>query len=136
MYTIAVAAYSVYVPRLPEGVRPAPMDANYQSVVQRGQSWVAEIEGKIAGFVVLVQNADHVLLENIAVHPDYQGRGVGRRLFAFVDGRAHSNGTRIIRLYTNAVMVENQELYKRLGYIETDRRQEGPLDRVYYEKRV
>lgn len=133
---IAVAAYSAYLSRLPEGVRPAPMDANYKAAIESGEVCIAEDEGQIAGRLVLIPSENHLLLENIAVHPDFQGRGIGRQLLALAEDRAVDLGLRSIRLYTNEVMVENQRLYEHLDYIETDRRREDEFDRVYYEKQL
>jgi hypothetical protein len=39
-----------------------------------------------------------------------------------------------VRLYTNALMVENQRLYESLGYVETGRSHEHGHDRVFYAK--
>lgn len=133
---IAAAAYGVYLPRLPEGVRPPPIDADYAADVRDDEVWVAESDGSIAGFLVLVPAADHLLLQNIGVHPDVQGRGVGRMLLELAEERAAAHGVAAIRLYTHAVMVENQALYERIGYVETERRSEGPFDRIFYEKRI
>ncbi|MFT4028512.1 MAG: GNAT family N-acetyltransferase [Protaetiibacter sp.] len=133
---IAVAAYSPYLPRLPEGVRPAPMDADYRSAAEKGRIWVAEQERAIAGLLVLIPADGYLLLENVAVHPAFQGQGIGRRLLGCAQGRAAELGLPAIRLYTNAVMVENQRLYEALGYVETGRRHDDGFDRVFYELRL
>ena len=41
-----------------------------------------------------------------------------------------------VSLYTNVLMHENLELYRALGYQETDRRHEDGFDRVYFLKRL
>jgi len=42
-------------------------------------SWpAAESGGAVRGVVVLVWEPDHLLIENVAVDPDFQGRGIGR----------------------------------------------------------
>lgn len=112
------------------------MDADYEAAVEHGEVWVADNNGTITGFLVIVRLADYILLECIAVHPDFQGQGVGRRLLTLVEERADLYGLRTIKLYTHVVMTENQQLYERLGYVETDRRRENGLDRTVYEKRL
>lgn len=131
---LAIAAYERYLPRLPAGLRPGPMDADYRAAIEHDETWVAEADGTIAGFLVLVPRSDHLLLENVAVRPGFQGRGLGRRLLALAEERAGHHGLDMIRLYTHAVMVENQLLYERLGYVETGRRTDAGFDRVFYEK--
>jgi hypothetical protein len=39
-----------------------------------------------------------------------------------------------VRLYTNALMWENQKIYARSGYELVERRVEGPYDRFHYRK--
>ena len=117
-----------------EGQRPAPMDADYAEAVARDLVWVAEVSGEVAGFLVLVDRPGVTLLENVAVHPDRQGRGVGRRLMAIAEEHARAAGSHTIRLYTNAAMQENRRLYARLGYSEVDRRVDDGFDRIFFEK--
>jgi hypothetical protein len=39
-----------------------------------------------------------------------------------------------VTLYTNEAMVENLRLYRRLGFVETDRRVEDGYRRVFFRK--
>ncbi|MQA98668.1 MAG: GNAT family N-acetyltransferase, partial [Streptosporangiales bacterium] len=65
---LATAAYELYVPRI--GHPPAPMTADYAAAVAAGHTWVAEDGGgRVVGLLVLVPYVDHLLLENVAVHP-------------------------------------------------------------------
>ena len=132
---LARAAYSPYLDRLPPGVRPAPLDASYADAIDRDEVWVAEIDGSVVGLLVLVQQPDHLLLENVAVRPDHHGHGVGGRLLDLAEERASAHALTAVRLYTHALMTENQRIYERRGYVVTARRQDG-FDRVFYEKRL
>lgn len=127
-------AYEHYVPRI--GRRPVPMDADYEAIVEDGRAWVAEDGGAIAGLLVLEVCEDHVLIENVAVDPALQGRGVGRALLAFAERRALELGLSELRLYTHEKMTENQALYARLGYRNEGRRVEENLPRVFMSKRI
>ena len=112
------------------------MDADYQDAVEKGCVWIAERDDAVAGLLVLVPSDGYLLLENVAVDPDAQGHGIGRLLLKHAEDQALSRELCEIRLYTNEVMVENQRLYKGLGYVEVDRRCEDGLSRVYYVKRL
>jgi len=90
--------------------------------------------GNPVGLIVLVPQADHLLVENVAVDPAFQRGGVGRALLAHAEQRAAQRGLREIRLYTNAAMTENLSLYPRLGYRETGRDTEHGFQRVYFSK--
>lgn len=49
---------------------------------------------------------------------------------------ARRSGLGEVRLYTNALMRENQALYPRYGYELLERRTDGPYDRLHYRKRL
>jgi len=86
---IAVAAYERYVPLI--GVAPAPMTADYAAAVQAGQVWVAAgADGAALGLIVLIPQSGFLLMENVAVVPAAQGRGIGARLLAFAEEQARA----------------------------------------------
>ncbi|CAL9618049.1 hypothetical protein SUDANB145_05772 [Streptomyces sp. enrichment culture] len=126
------AAYRPYLPRI--GVVPAPMEADHAADVAAGKVFVTG--EPVVGLVVVEAFADHLFLESVAVHPAARGGGVGRRLLTFVEARARALGLPEVRLYTNAMMWENQKLYPRYGYEVVERRVDGPYDRVHYRKRL
>ncbi|MEV6026487.1 GNAT family N-acetyltransferase [Streptomyces sp. NPDC052036] len=126
------AAYHPYIARI--GVVPMPMEADHAANVAAGRVFVTG--EPVTGLVVVEARGDHLFLDSIAVHPDARGKGVGRRLLAFVDARARALGLPEVRLYTNAKMWENQEIYPRHGYEVRERRVDGPYDRVHYRKRL
>jgi ribosomal protein S18 acetylase RimI-like enzyme len=126
------AAYHPYIARI--GVVPQPMEADHAADVAAGRVFVTG--DPVVGLVVIDAFADHLFLESIAVHPGARGTGVGRRLLRFVDAHARALGLGEIRLYTNAMMWENQEIYPKYGYEVVARRVDGPYDRIHYRKRL
>ena len=74
------------------------------------------VEGQLAALIEMIPAADHLLIENVAVLPALQGRGLGRRLMTHAEALAVSLGLREMRLYTNKKFASNLELYRRLGY--------------------
>jgi ribosomal protein S18 acetylase RimI-like enzyme len=132
---LAMAAYARYLPRL-GGQLPAPVTADYAAAVASGNTWVAELEGTLVGLMIVWPQPDHALLENVAVHPERHGLGIGRQLMRMAEDQARDWGTSEIRLYTNVVMTENLALYPRLGYRETHRAVEDGFERVFMAKRL
>ncbi|MFG3283513.1 GNAT family N-acetyltransferase [Streptomyces sp. NPDC048111] len=124
------AAYRPYIERI--GVVPVPMEADHAADVAAGHVFVAG--DPVVGVLVLVAGSDHLFLDSIAVHPDVRGTGLGGRLLRFVDEHARSLGLPEVRLYTNALMWENQRIYPRYGYELVERRVDGPYDRLHYRK--
>lgn len=128
-------AYVGYETRL--GIRPGPLDDDYARRVSEDEVWVlAPASGPLAGLLVLAARPDHLLLDNIAIDPERQGEGLGRMLLDLAERRAGEQGFDTIRLYTHRLMVENQRIYERDGYVETHRETEQGLGRIHYAKHL
>jgi ribosomal protein S18 acetylase RimI-like enzyme len=87
-----------------------------------------------SGFAILIAQPGYLLLDNIAVRPDAQGRGIGTRLLDLAEGHARSLHLGEVRLYTNEAMTENLTYYPRHGYVETHRAEQDGFRRVYFRK--
>jgi N-acetylglutamate synthase-like GNAT family acetyltransferase len=129
---IVKEAYSVYIAR--NGKTPGPMRDDYAVLIGGQRVHVLEHDHEIVGLVVLIPEQRTMLLDNVAVSPRAQGRGFGVRLIAFAEQRARTAGFPVLRLYTQDIMTENLALYSRLGFVETHRREEIGLQRVYMSK--
>lgn len=125
-------AYSPYILRMRR--KPGPMLDDYAARIRDGTAWVLEADGTVTGVLVLLDEPDHLLLENIAVAPAHHGTGLGRMLMQFAEAEAQRRGYREIRLYTHQSMVENIALYLRLGYRETGRGEHQGFRRVFFSK--
>lgn len=128
------AAYVKYVPRI--GKKPAPMLADYPGLIASGSVYVVGEASNIRAVLVIELRDDHLFIENVAVHPEHQGTGLGRRMMDFAEQQALGNGLDEIRLYTHEMMAENLTYYPRLGYEEVDRRTEDGYNRVFMRKRL
>lgn len=128
------AAYSMYIPRM--GKPPGPMLEDYSEIVRNHQAFIAEERGEMAGLLVLMELEYGILLDNVAVFPAHQGRGLGSWLVALAEEKARDQEYEFIYLYTNETMTENLEMYRRRGYVETERRREKGYDRIYMRKRL
>lgn len=129
---LAAAAYSRYIARI--GRPPAPMTADYASAVREHEVWVAAAGGTVIGMIVLIAEPDHLRIENVAVAPAAQGRGIGGRLLSLAEDRARELGLPELRLYTNEAMTENIAYYPRRGYTESHRDEDHGFRRVYFTK--
>lgn len=126
------AAYEKYVERI--GKKPGPMLRDYHEVLAHDTVYVLELNGVVSGLLVLQPEPDHLYLDNIAVAPQAQGHGYGKLLMRFTEAFARGRGLKEIRLLTNETMVENIALYKRWGFVETERKEEYGYRRVFMRK--
>jgi len=129
----ARAAYAKYV--VPIGREPAPMIADFARQIADGIVDIAVDPGEqVVGFLVCYPRNGHLHVENLAVLPAAQGRGVGARLLAHSEMRAREHGLNAIALYTNVTMSKALSFYPACGFAEIDRRHEDGFDRVYFRK--
>lgn len=132
---VVTAAYTPYVEQI--GVRPGPLRADYEAAVRDRDVRVALDEaGGVIGVLVLEHAEDHLLVENVAVVPAYQGTGVGRRLLDLAEQTARDLGLGEVRLFTHRLMARNIALYLSRGYAETHRETQDGFDRVFMTKRL
>jgi GNAT superfamily N-acetyltransferase len=108
------SAYAHYPARI--GGRPRPMDADYGREIELHEVWVGPDRGAIEAVLVLHLAADHLWIENVAVAPPAQGRGLLRTLLTQANTRAGELGRPELRLLTHELMTENRAIYEHLGW--------------------
>lgn len=111
------------------------MIADYAQAVGNRQTWAAIENGEMAGFAILIARPGYLQLDNVAVLPAAQGRGIGALLLALAEDHARGLGLSEIRLYTNEAMTENLA-YTRHGYTETHRAEQDGFHRVFFRKPI
>ena len=102
---------------------------DYTEVIKYHQVFVVEANG-IVGVLVLIQTVTC----NVAVHPDQQGSGIGKRLMNLAESEAKDQSFEKLDIYTHECMYENIALNKALGCIDIERKQERGYNRVYMQK--
>lgn len=129
---LVTEAYTPYIARI--GKKPAPMLDDYRQVLAETDTFVLTHGSDIAGVLVMSPEDNDLLLINVAVSSRSRGQGLGKKLMAFCEQHALDSGCEAIRLYTHELMVENIEIYKKLGYQETHRATENGFARVFMRK--
>ena len=108
------SAYAKWVPVV--GREPTPMTFDYGRIVREDPVDLLLQGGDLVALVWMVLHPDHLLIESLAVAPEHQGRGHGRRLLAHAEAFAARQGLPVARLYTNRLFAANVALYLRSGY--------------------
>ncbi len=110
------AAYAKWVPVI--GREPLPMRADYDRAVQDHIVVLCEEGNQLVALIELIASENHLLIENLAVRPGDQGKGLGAALLAHADDIAQSLDLKEVRLFTNAAFATNLGFYARRGYSE------------------
>jgi ribosomal-protein-alanine N-acetyltransferase len=79
---------------------------------------VLDVDGEIIGHGVMSYAIGESHLLNVAVHPDWQGRGYGRMLVLHLLAIARRNGARIVFLEVRLTNRAAYDLYLDLGFSE------------------
>lgn len=114
------AAYMGYTSRFGGKTLP-PMTVDYEKEVRSYPVWVAESGGTLVGGLILIPGDDYMTIANVAVHPKFQGHGLGRGLMELGEAEAKRQGCSELRLATHVLLAENISLYSHLGWTETGR---------------
>jgi ribosomal protein S18 acetylase RimI-like enzyme len=103
-----------------------------------GALLLASVGGEPAGCVGLHTWEPGVSeMKRLYLRPAFRGQGVGRALVVAVMERARSLGYGRIRLDTLPTMLEAQELYRRLGFLEIAAYRASPIPGTrYFEARL
>ena len=108
------SAYAKWVPLI--GREPMPMTADYERAVREHMIDLLFVDARLVALIETVNEADHLLIANVAVAPPFQGHGYGRLLLDHAERLAASLRLPELKLYTNKRFVTNIDLYRRLGY--------------------
>jgi N-acetylglutamate synthase-like GNAT family acetyltransferase len=122
-------AYMIYTSRLGGKTLP-PLMVNYEEEIRSYPVWVAESDGTLVGGLILMPEDKYMTIANVAVHPKFQGNGLGRGLMEFGESEAKRNGYSELRLATHILITENLSLYSHIGWLETGRDEK----RIYMTK--
>jgi GNAT superfamily N-acetyltransferase len=78
-------------------------------ILQNNDIWVAELDGRVAGFLAIAGD----FVDQLFVHPDFQGRGVGGDLL----NHAKHLSPEHLFLYTFQVNVNGRAFYEKNGFV-------------------
>jgi ribosomal-protein-alanine N-acetyltransferase len=81
---------------------------------------VAELAGQTIGYLFSSRQGDRGHLIRVAVHPDYQGCGVGARLLTEAIEFFRTEGVKVVTLNTQKDNTISQRLYRRFGFQPVD----------------
>ena len=86
------------------------------------RSWVADLDGKIVGMIVVWLIIDEVHVATLATHPDFRRRGIAKKLLAHALRHLMDDGARSSFLEVRESNIAAQEMYRKFGYEASGRR--------------
>src|SRR5687768_17380069 len=84
--------------------------------------WVADLEGKVVGMIVVWLIVDEAHVATIATDPSYRRQGIAKRLLAYALRQLITDGARSSFLEVRESNLVAQDMYRKFGYEVTGRR--------------
>lgn len=125
-------AYSDYISVL--GKLPAAMVTDFSPLILAGYVYVLELNGEVVGTVTLKPAGTHIEISALAISPRFQHLGWGSRLMSFAEDCARGMGVSELTLYTNDKLDHLIRYYQKLGFVETERKEDKGYHRVFMRK--
>lgn len=99
-------------------IADAPVQGRHQhrACVDAGQSWVARHKEQPVGFILTQPMDASLFILELSVHPDWQGKGIGRALLNTAAQAAHHCGYTMLTLTTFLQVPWNAPFYASLGF--------------------
>lgn len=110
------AFHEVQMPEVAEDRPPTP--AELTAHANDGRLLVAEVEGRIAGYLVALVFPETLHVEQVTVDPEFSGRGIGAALLNALPGLVPHPGAAALTLTTFREVPWNAPYYARLGFVE------------------
>lgn len=85
--------------------------------------WVAEMDDRLVGMLVLWMIVDEAHIATVATHPGYRRQGVASRLLVEALKSAYAEGARSALLEVRAGNQAAQEMYRKFGFEVVGRRE-------------
>ena len=93
-----------------------------------GRAWIVEVDERAAGYAVLTlgwsleYGGRDAFVDDLYLAPLHRGRGLGGAALAAVEAAARELGVRALHLEVERGNLPAQELYRRRGFAENERR--------------
>jgi N-acetylglutamate synthase-like GNAT family acetyltransferase len=107
-----------------------PNTAVFNNDIAKGQLWVAELNGNIAGISAITTDQEPeyeevgwditetaIVTHRLAVSPKYRGEGVAVALMQQAENEALRRGIKTLRVDTNTQNPVTQKLFPKMGYV-------------------
>ncbi|MCJ7432401.1 MAG: ribosomal protein S18-alanine N-acetyltransferase [Anaerolineales bacterium] len=84
--------------------------------------WIVDVDGRVAAMIVVWFIIDEAHIATIATHPDFRRQGFGRKLLIHALNTAKDEGAKTALLEVRVSNDVAQEMYRKLGFVEVNRR--------------
>ncbi|MGO9413093.1 MAG: GNAT family N-acetyltransferase [Spirochaetia bacterium] len=97
--------------------------------------WVCEHQGRMVGFLLLMNRGEAAQLRYFLIEPEYRGMGLGSRLMTLFMDFLKAGGYRAAYLWTTHELTAAAHLYTRAGFTLTEEKESTAFGKPLIERR-
>ena len=102
---------------------------------KRNRVWVCEFDGKMVGFLLLMDRGEAAQLRYFIIEPEYRGIGLGKKLMNLYMGFMRECGYKKSYLWTTHELHTAIALYKKFGFMLTEEKESTTFGKLLTEQR-
>lgn len=84
--------------------------------INEGKMFEINIMNKRAGVIQIIERDGYSEVKNIAITPDLQGQGIGKKALRFVEQISYDDGAQLMKVGTANSSIKNIVFYQKAGY--------------------
>ena len=92
-------------------------DGRTLAALERDTVFVAELQGKPAGYVAIEESDSTLRIEQLCVHPAHEEEGIGGQLLEWAEGYAISLGAQRLEIVVETGNDRAASFYRRRGFV-------------------
>lgn len=99
---------------------------SYRDLLRKSKCFVCENDGLIIGMAYIIPKGnptdifqeDWCYIRMVGVHPDFAGKGIGKKLTQMCIEHAKATDEKIMALHTSEFMYAARHIYEKIGFIQ------------------
>lgn len=94
-----------------------PSKRSIQEYLERGKLYLALLDQKVVGCFVLMRTRPNTSeIMNIAIRPEFRGKGIAKQCIAYAEQLSKQEGCRTLEVGTGNSSLEQLALYQKCGF--------------------
>lgn len=91
-------------------------EATVRGYLDKGRMYEINDVRKRVGVIQIVEQDGYSEIKNIAVLPEFQGKGIGKKALRFIEKISYDEGAQLMKVGTANSSIKNIAFYQKAGY--------------------
>lgn len=91
-------------------------ESTVRGYMNKGKMFEINVGRNRAGVIQIVEEDGYSEIKNIAVLPEFQGQGIGKKALRFIEKISYDDGAQLMKVGTANSSIKNIAFYQKAGY--------------------